>query len=183
MIAPKKLLKGLLAAIVLIPVSLMATPASAAPPTDPEYPWRQNHWPQTQPWQRDEPADAQALRSNPAGGIKPIDPQNWENPDSMTWADYKRPPGTKWNDPAVKGSKRTFKGALVLLDYPNQPFVVTQPKGSTIFANPSAEAHDVPRDQVAKFYQDFLNTPNDLNKGHTIHEYWRRTRAAGTGWS
>ncbi|MET7328037.1 M6 family metalloprotease domain-containing protein [Nonomuraea sp. NPDC005650] len=172
MIAPKKLLKGLLAAIVLIPVSLMATPASAAPPSDPEYPWRQNHWPQTQPWQLDEPADAQALRSQPVGGIKPIDPQNWENPDNMTWADYKRPPGTKWNDPAVKGSKRTFKGALVLLDYPNQPFVVTQPQGSTIYANPSAEAHDVPRDQVAKFYQDFLNTPNTLNKGHTIHEYW-----------
>ncbi|SDM54849.1 M6 family metalloprotease domain-containing protein [Nonomuraea jiangxiensis] len=172
MIAPKKLLKGLLAAIVLIPVSLMATPASAAPPDDPEYPWRQNHWPQTQPWQLDAPADAQTLRSRPPGGIKPIDPQNWENPDHMTWADYKRPPGTKWNDPSVKGSSRTFKGALVLVDYPNQPFVVTQPKGSTVFGNPSAEAHDVPRDQVAKFYQDFLNTPNDLNRGHTIHEYW-----------
>ncbi|SEG39144.1 M6 family metalloprotease domain-containing protein [Nonomuraea solani] len=172
MTVPKKLLKGLLAALVLIPVSLMATPASAAPPADPEYPWRQNHWPQTQPWQRDAPPDGQALRSRPPGGIQPIDPQNWENPDHMTWADYKKPPGTQWNDPAVKGSKRTFKGALVLLDYPNQAFVVTQPKGSTIYANPSAEAHDVPRDQVAKFYQDFLNTPNDLNKGHTIHEYW-----------
>ncbi|MEV0158547.1 M6 family metalloprotease-like protein [Nonomuraea fuscirosea] len=174
--APKKLLKGLLAAIVLIPVSLIATPASAAPPTDPEHPWRQNHWPQTQPWQRDAPAGSpageQALRTRPPGDIKPIDPQNWENPDHMTWADYKKPPGTKWNDPAVKGSQRTFKGALVLLDYPNQPFVVTQPQGSTIFANPSAEAHDVPRDQVARFYQDFLNTPNALNKGHTIHEYW-----------
>ncbi|MFI7150642.1 M6 family metalloprotease domain-containing protein [Nonomuraea sp. NPDC050022] len=173
MIAPKKLLKGLLAALVLIPMSLVATPASAAPPTDdPEYPWRQNHWPQTQPWQQDAPSDAQSLRSRSVGGIAPIDPQNWENPDHMTWADYKKVPGTRWNDPAVKGSKRTFKGALVLLDYPNQPFVVTQPKGSTIFKNPSAEAHDIPRDQVAKFYQDFLNTPNDLNKGHTIHEYW-----------
>ncbi|NRQ35323.1 M6 family metalloprotease domain-containing protein [Nonomuraea sp. NN258] len=90
----------------------------------------------------------------------------------MTWADYKKPPGTNWNDPNAKGSVRTFKGALVLLDYPNQPFVATQPKGSTIYANPSAEAHDIPREQVAKFYQDFLNTPNDLNKGHTIHEYW-----------
>ncbi|MEV0593644.1 M6 family metalloprotease domain-containing protein [Nonomuraea cavernae] len=170
---PKKLLKGLLAALVLIPMSLMATPASAAPPADdPEHPWRQNHWPQTQPWQRDEPAEAQALRGRPVADIKPIDPQNWENPDHMTWADYKKPPGTNWNDPAVKGSTRTFKGALVLLDYPNQEFVVTQPKGSTIFGNPSAEAHDIPRDQVATFYQDFLNTPNALNKGHTIHEYW-----------
>lgn len=171
MTAPKKLLKGLLAALVLIPVSLVATPASAAPPSDPEHPWRQDHWPRTQPWQRDAP-DASALRGRPTGGIEPIDPQNWENPDHMTWADYKKIPGTTWNDPAVKGSQRTFKGALVLLDYPNQPFVVTQPKGSTIFKNPSAEAHDVPREQVAKFYQDFLNTPNDLNKGHTIHEYW-----------
>ncbi|MCA2187606.1 M6 family metalloprotease domain-containing protein [Nonomuraea cavernae] len=171
--APKKLLKGLLAALVLIPLSLTATPASAAPPAeDPEHPWRQKHWPQTQPWQRDAPADAQALRGRPVADIKPIDPQNWENPDHMTWADYKKPPGTNWNDPSVKGSQRTFKGALVLLDYPNQEFVVTQPKGSTIFGNPSAEAHDIPRDQVARFYQDFLNTPNELNKGHTIHEYW-----------
>ncbi|WP_241564318.1 M6 family metalloprotease domain-containing protein [Nonomuraea polychroma] len=170
--APKKLLMGLAAAIVMIPVSLLATPASAAPPADPEHPWRRDHWPQTQPWQSDTPLDAQTLRGRPAGGIQPIDPQNWENPDNMTWADYKKPPGTNWNDPAVKGSKRTFKGALILLDYPNQPFVVTQPKGSTIYANPSAEAHDIPRDQVAKFYQDFLNTPNELNKGHTIHEYW-----------
>ncbi|WP_237108700.1 M6 family metalloprotease domain-containing protein [Nonomuraea sp. MG754425] len=171
--APKKLLKGLLAALVLIPVSLMATPASAAPPEDPEYPWRQDHWPRTQPWQLDTPIDAATLRARPLpGGLKPIDPQNWVNPDNMTWADYTKPPGTKWNDPAVKGSQRTFKGALVLLDYPNQEFVVTQPKGSTVFGNPSAEAHDVPRDQVARFYQDFLNTPNDLNKGHTIHEYW-----------
>ncbi|MBF8187432.1 M6 family metalloprotease domain-containing protein [Nonomuraea sp. K274] len=150
----------------------MATPASAAPPTDPEHPWRQNHWPQTQPWQLDAPADAQTMRARPAGDIKPIDPQNWENPDHMTWADYKKPPGTDWSDPAVKGSTRTFKGALVLLDYPNQQFMVSQPQGSTVYGNPSAEAHDIPREQLATFYQDFLNTPNDLNKGHTIHEYW-----------
>ncbi|MEV4836346.1 M6 family metalloprotease domain-containing protein [Nonomuraea sp. NPDC049486] len=174
MIVPKKLLGAVLSAIVLIPVSLMATPASAAPPADdPEHPWRLDHWPQTQPWQRDAPAEnPSALRGRPSAGFEPIDPQNWENPDHMTWADYKKIPGTNWNDPSAEGSVRTFKGALVLLDYPNQPFVVTQPQGSTIFGNPSAQAHDVPRDQVAKFYQDFLNTPNDLNKGHTIHEYW-----------
>ncbi|MEV5328231.1 M6 family metalloprotease domain-containing protein [Nonomuraea sp. NPDC052634] len=172
--APKKLLKGLLAAIVLFPVSLVATPASAAPPENPEHPWRRDHWPQTQPWQLDESLDAgeQALRKTPSSGLKPIDPQNWKNPDNMTWADYKKPPGTKWNDPNVKGSQRTFKGALVLLDYPNQPFVVTQPQNSTVYGNPSADAHDIPREKVAKFYEDFLNTPNALNKGHTIHEYW-----------
>jgi M6 family metalloprotease-like protein len=171
--ALSKLLKVLLAASVVAPAALAAAPASAAPADDPVYPWRQNHWPQTQPWQRDEPDATQSLRSlasSPA--VEPIDPQNWKNPDHMTWADYKKVPGTDWADPEATGSVRTFKGALVLLDYSNQPFVVTQPQGTTVFGNPSAEAHDIPRDQVAKFYQDFLNTPGKLNKGHTLHEYW-----------
>ncbi|GAA3067174.1 M6 family metalloprotease domain-containing protein [Streptosporangium carneum] len=160
----------MIAAVVLIPIGLASAPASADPAPDPEHPWRLDQWPQTQPWQQDEPADA-ALRGR-TGGPAPIDPQNWKNPDHMTWADYKKPPGTNWADPAVKGSKRTFRGALVLLDYPNQPFAVTQPKGSTVFRNPSAEAHDIPRDKVAQFYKDFLNTPGQINRGHTIHEYW-----------
>ncbi|MFJ2033377.1 M6 family metalloprotease domain-containing protein [Streptosporangium sp. NPDC087985] len=169
MTRPLKLLKALVAAVVLIPIGIASLPASAEPSPEPEHPWRLNHWPQTQPWQRDEPAVT--LRAKP-GGPAPIDPQNWKNPDHMTWADYKKPPGTNWADPAVKGSTRTFRGALVLLDYPNQPFVVTQPQGSTVFKNPSAEAHDIPREKVAQFYKDFLNVPNQLNRGHTIHEYW-----------
>ncbi|GAB1822624.1 M6 family metalloprotease domain-containing protein [Herbidospora sp. RD11066] len=170
----KRPFRLLVAAALLAPLALTnATQAFAAEPLpDPETPWRYNHWPQTQPWQQDEPAAMMRTLGGHSDMPKPIDPQNWENPDNMTWSDYKKPPGTKWNDPTVKGSDRTFKGALVLLDYPNQPFVVTQPQGSTVFKNPSAQAHDVPREQVAKFYQDFLNTPNDLNKGHTIHEYW-----------
>jgi M6 family metalloprotease-like protein len=167
-----KLLKVLLAAAVLVPAAMVSTPASASPYDDPEHPWRQNHWPQTQPWQRDEPDEAQTLRGRPAPAVAPIDPQNWKNPDHMTWTDYKKIPGTDWADPNATGSVRTFKGALVLLDYPDRPFVVTQPPGSTVFGNPSAQAHDIPRDQVAKFYQDFLNTPGTLNNGHTIHEYW-----------
>ncbi|WP_062428947.1 M6 family metalloprotease domain-containing protein [Herbidospora daliensis] len=170
----KRPLRLLVAAALLAPLALAnATQAFAAEPLpDTETPWRYDHWPQTQPWQQDEPASALRTLGGHSDMPKPIDPQNWENPDHMTWSDYKKPPGTSWNDPNVKGSDRTFKGALVLLDYPNQPFVVTQPQGSTVFKNPSAQAHDIPRDQVAKFYQDFLNTPNDLNKGHTIHEYW-----------
>ncbi|MFC6084278.1 M6 family metalloprotease domain-containing protein [Sphaerisporangium aureirubrum] len=161
----------LFAAVVLGPVGLTAIPgpAAAEPPPEPANPWQADHWPQRQPWQ--ESAPASALRGVP-GGPAAIDPQNWKNPDHMTWADYKAVPGTNWADPAGKGSQRTFKGALVLLDYPNQPFVVTQPARSTVFGNPSTEAHDIPRTQVAQFYKDFLNTPNTLNRGHTIHEYW-----------
>lgn len=172
----KKPLQVLVAGLLVIPLALVATPASAV--QDQENPWRQPHWPQTQPWQRDGEAAA-ARRSLTAG--PPLDPQNWKNPDHMTWADYTKIPGTDWADPAAKGSVRTVKGALVLLDYPNQPFVVTQPEGSTIFRNPSAEAHDIPRDQVAAFYRDFLNTPNALNRGHTIHEYWMEDSGGRVG--
>jgi hypothetical protein len=148
-----------------IGVLVLAGTASAA---DPEWPWRYDHWPQQQPWQEDAPPTA--LRFGGGEAPQPIDPQNWKNPDNMTWLDYRKPPGTSWADPNVSGSVRTFKGALVLLDYPNQPFVVTQPQGSTVFGNPSAEASGVPREQVAQFYGDFLNKPGQLNRGHTLHE-------------
>jgi M6 family metalloprotease-like protein len=166
---PPLQLTALLAAAVLA-AGLAVSPAVAAVPTAPEHPWQYDHWPQVQPWQ--ESRGAMTMQAAQAGFPAPIDPQNWVNPDHMTWADYRRPPNTNWNDPNRRGSVRTFRGALILLDYPNQPFVVTQPQGSTVFANPSAEAHDVPRDQVAEFYRAFLNTPNALNRGHTIHEYW-----------
>jgi M6 family metalloprotease-like protein len=110
------------------------------------------------------PADPPALRA--------IDLQDWENPDEMTWDDYREVPGTQWNDPSVQGSVEQFNAALVLLDFPDQPHNVTLPENSTVFGNPQALAHDIPRDEVAQFYEDFLNTPNDLNRGHTMHEYW-----------
>jgi M6 family metalloprotease-like protein len=146
-----------------------ATNAAAAEPrpTPAANPWQTRHWPQTQPWQRSQAAP----RGFPVGAPRPIDPQDFEQPDTMTWDDYRSIPGTNWADPAVRGSVRTFKGALVLVDYPNQPFVVTQPANSTVYGNPTT-VHDLPRDQVPAFYRDFLNTPGKLNRGHTIHEYW-----------
>lgn len=171
MTRPALLVTALLSAAALA-TGISVNPATAAPeaaqPT-PENPWQYPHWPQQQPWQQEA---SSARVASQAGFPAPVDPQNWVNPDHMTWEDYNPIPGTSWADPAVQGSERNFRGALVLLDYPNQPFVITQPQGSTVFANPSDEAHDVPRDQVAQFYQDFLNKPGDLNRGHTIHEYW-----------
>lgn len=161
------LLAAVLAGLAAPSLATAAPDPSPAPP-DPVNPWQYDHWPQTQPWQQ----QASTKRLAQPGFLAPIDPQNWENPDHMTWDDYKKPPGTNWADPTKQGSVRTFKGALVLVDYPNQPFVVTLPKNSTPFGNPSAEASGVPRAQVADFYRDFLNKPNALNRGHTIHEYW-----------
>jgi M6 family metalloprotease-like protein len=163
------LISALLSAAALVS-GFLTTPVASAAPDTPELPWQADHWPQHQPWQD---AHGGTARIQAAAGLPgPIDPQNWANPDNMTWADYLKVPGTNWVDPSKKGSMRTFRGALVLADYPNQQFVVTQPQGSSVFGNPTAEAHDIPRDQVAQFYQDFLNKPQALNHGHTLHEYW-----------
>jgi len=179
MFVKKTLLVPALAALTLS-LGLAAGPAAAqAKPPIPKptpNPWQMRHWPQTQPWQQSQPQ----ARTFAAGAPKPIDPQNYELPDTMTWDDYKGIPGTSWADPSKKGSIRNFKGAVVLVDYPNQPFVVTQPKNSTIYGNPVG-ASGVPQNQVAKFYQDFLNKPQDLNHGHTLNEYWMETSGGRYG--
>ncbi|SNY74124.1 M6 family metalloprotease domain-containing protein [Paractinoplanes atraurantiacus] len=167
MTSARRLVSATSVVVLALAGALTATPASAAPPGDPDTPWRMRHWPQTQPWQVDEAA---AL-SGKGSGPQPVDPQRYELPDTMTWSDYKPIPGTDWADPAVKGSERNFNGALVLVDYPNQPFVVTQPANSTIYGNPSG-VQNLARSEVPQFYRDFLNKPGKLNRGHTIHEYW-----------
>ncbi|MEU4420216.1 M6 family metalloprotease domain-containing protein [Actinoplanes sp. NPDC024001] len=169
MTTARRLLSALSAAALAMTGALIATPATGAPPgADPDTPWRARHWPQTQPWQVDEAA---TTLGRPGGAPQPIDPQRYELPDTMTWSDYRPVPGTDWANPAVRGSVRNFNGALVLVDYPNQPFVVTRPANSTIYGNPSG-VQNLERSAVPAFYRDFLNKPGALNRGHTIHEYW-----------
>ncbi|WP_216648725.1 hypothetical protein [Agromyces agglutinans] len=103
--------------------------------------------------------------------LDPIDPQNWQNMDDMTWDDYVGVPGTDWaND--QEGSDRQFNGAIVLLDFENQPFLVTQEEGEHPFGDPSSLANGLEREDVPQFYLDLLNKPNELNHGRTINEYW-----------
>ncbi|MEU6995369.1 M6 family metalloprotease domain-containing protein [Streptomyces sp. NPDC046465] len=112
---------------------------------------------------------------------RPVDPQNWRNPDDMTWSDYRSVPGTDWANPDVHPTDRTFKGALVLLDYPDEGFTVGEPPGSSVFGNPQPTASDIPRAQLPRFYQDFLNKPGPLNHGHTINEYWMEDSGGRVG--
>ncbi|NMO52461.1 M6 family metalloprotease domain-containing protein [Actinoplanes sp. TBRC 11911] len=117
-------------------------------------------------------APASAAPDPASGPFKVLDPQNWENPDDMTTADFTAPPGTDWANPSVRGSVRNFNIALVTLDYPDEPFVVTQRARSTIFGNPQPSASGLSKDAVPGFYRDLLNKPQTLNGGHTMHEYW-----------
>ena len=59
-----------------------------------------------------------------------------------------------------------------MVDYPDRPFTVSQPAGSSVFGTPSVGASDIPRAQVPQFYADFLNKPTALNNGQTLNRYW-----------
>lgn len=117
----------------------------------------------------DKPAGYGQEKSDP---FAVLDPQNWENPDDMTWDDYVAPPGHPWSDPARKGSERNFNIALVAVDYPDHDFVITMAENSTVFTNPQAAANSLSREDVPTFYRDLLNKPQELNRNHTLHEYW-----------
>ncbi len=103
------------------------------------------------------------------GGAGPIDPQRVQDQDAMTWADYRPIPGRNWADPSLK-PRRGFKLAVVGIDFSDQPFVITLPKGSDPFGNPQVDP--VARDKVPQFYADFWMKPGDVNYGQTINGYW-----------
>src|SRR5579862_9165231 len=104
------------------------------------------------------------------GGPPVLDPQQVQDQDTMTWADYHPIPGVDWADPKLAPTKKQFKVALIAIDFPDQPFVITLPKHSDLFGNPQIDP--VAREKVAQFYADFYNTPSPVNHGHTINGYW-----------
>jgi M6 family metalloprotease-like protein len=103
---------------------------------------------------------------------QPLDPQNWSWQDNLTWSDYKKLPGPDYADPAIQPTVKKWKVALILVDYPDRPFTISQPAGSSVFGTPSVTAHSVPRDQVPQFYAGFLNKPQALNNFQTLNRYW-----------
>jgi M6 family metalloprotease-like protein len=100
---------------------------------------------------------------------RPIDPQVVQDQDDMRWDDYNPIPGKNWADPSLV-PEREFRMALVAVDFPDQPFVITLPKNSDPFGNPLIDP--VKREDVPKFYADFWLRPSEVNHGQTINGYW-----------
>lgn len=100
----------------------------------------------------------------------PLDKQVVQDQYDMTWNDYKPVPGRNWADTSLVPSVRNLRIAVVAIDFSDQPFVITQPKGSDPFGNPQIDG--IPRADVPKFYADFFGKPSALNTGHTVTEYW-----------
>lgn len=112
-------------------------------------------------------ADDSGLSSFP----DPVDPESWVLPEDMTWDDYKPVPGIDWRDSDVE-PERVIKGALIIVDFPDREFILSQPIGSMEAGNP-LNVGNVPRDEIGQFWIDFLNKPQALNNYRTIDEYWR----------
>lgn len=110
-----------------------------------------------------------APRYTEAPPLPPIDPQRWQDQETMTWDDYRPIPGIDWADPALP-REREMRIALVAVDFPDFPFVITRPRHSDPFGNPQIDP--IAREDVPRFYADFFNTPNEFNRGHTINGYW-----------
>ncbi|ALC92790.1 hypothetical protein AM500_12825 [Bacillus sp. FJAT-18017] len=100
----------------------------------------------------------------------PIDTQSWVNPENMTWNDYKQVPGIDWNNPDIK-PETELKGALILVDFPDQEFILTKPKHSELIGNPQVDA--VPREKLGEWWKNFLNVPSKLNNYQTIDNFWK----------
>jgi M6 family metalloprotease-like protein len=99
-----------------------------------------------------------------------LDPQRVRDQDAMTWADYTAIPGADWANSERIGSSKQLRVAIVTADFDDQPFVMTLPRGSDLYGNPQIDP--VGREQIPQFYADFYNRVSEINKGHTIHEYW-----------
>lgn len=102
---------------------------------------------------------------------EPADMQFWELPEDMTWEDYRPIPGIDWRTADIK-PERVLRGALVIVDFPDREFILSQPEGSEVAGNPIGTGN-IPRDEIGQFWVDFLNKPQPLNNHRTINEYWR----------
>ncbi|MDY0409293.1 M6 family metalloprotease domain-containing protein [Paracerasibacillus soli] len=99
-----------------------------------------------------------------------VDTESWKLPEEMTWEDYNPIPGVDWNSATIE-PERVLKGALVLVDFPDQEFILSQPEGSDLAGNP-VNTGDIPYDELGDFWVDFLNKPQPLNNFRTMNEYW-----------
>ncbi len=114
-------------------------------------------------------ATACSEESSSVHDLAPLDPQVVQDQDDMTWDDYRPIPGHNWADPSLQ-PERGFKLAVMGIDFPDQPFVITMPKGSDPFGNPQIDP--VSREEVSQFYADFWMTPSKVNHFQTINGYW-----------
>ena len=105
--------------------------------------------------------------------LQPIDAQNWVDQGELTWDAYTPIRPAAWNSAETsQGSQSQYKTAIILVDYDDQPFLITQEPGSHPFGNPQPGWEPVAQDDVAEWLYDYYAVPNEFNGGQTLHAYW-----------
>jgi len=118
-------------------------------------------------------ADPQGPAADSTRPIPPVDPQVWEEEGEMTWDDYVPIRPKAWNSAKTsKGSEVQYKTAVILVDFEDQPFLITEEPGSHPFGNPQSGFEPVPESGVNDWFQDYYTVPNQYNGGQTLHSYW-----------
>ena len=125
----------------------------------------------------------------------PIDPQSWKLQEDMTWDELLPNPAIDWMkelnpdglvNPKAAGNKDVIKGALVLVDFWDRPFIMSQPAGSDMLGyyllNPDGTYQSeisnnpiihVDEEELAQWMADFIGIPQDVNHGLSTDGYWR----------
>ena len=126
----------------------------------------------------------------------PIDPQSWKLQEDMTWDDLLPNPAINWmsNDfnplgivnPKASGNIEPIRGALVLIDFWDRPFILTEPVGSDMLGYRLRNAdgtlqdnithnplYQIAEEQVAQWMADFIGIPQGINHGLSVDGYWR----------
>ena len=117
-------------------------------------------------------AQAPATEST-TGPIVAADPQHWTDQADMTWDDYVPVRPETWNsaDTSV-GSESQYQTAVILLDFEDQPFLITQDPETHPFGNPQSGWEPVAPEEVNQWFYDYYAVPNEYNGGQTLHAYW-----------
>ncbi len=114
----------------------------------------------------------------PAAGqspvLDPIDSQKWVDQGVLTWADYLPVPDQNpdFYDPDSVGSQVQYRTVIILVDYPDQPFLITQAPGTHPFGNPQPGWTPVAQEDVNEWMYDYYAVPNEYNGFKTLHGYW-----------
>jgi M6 family metalloprotease-like protein len=106
--------------------------------------------------------------------LDPIDSQLWVDQGVLTWDDYLPVPDShpEFYDFSVDGSENQYRTAMILVDYSDQPFLISTPPGSHPFGNPQPGWTPVQRSGVNQWMKDYFTVPNQYNGGKTLHGYW-----------
>lgn len=102
----------------------------------------------------------------------PIDVESWLLPRDMTWGDYRPIPGIDWHTDDTIEPELLIKGAIILVDFPDQKFILTKPEGSDPAGNPIGIG-SILREDLPQWWEDYLNTPQEINNYTSVNGYWR----------